>query len=322
MVRAFLNERDASLDDVICRTGFERNAAIVACKEAANENDETRKRFEVMCREVFKKFKACLNVQGVNAHRSNRDAVNIVYKSLQQDREQADISDIIRKLHQVVDEAIKTKPERMAEEQAPYDMSRIDFDKLKKEFERNPAKRTTVQTLKQAIESRLRRLLQQNPLRTDFQQHYETIVAEYNREKDRVTIERTFEDLFTLVQALDEEESRAVREGLDEESLAIFDLLKKGELNSADIKRIKTVAVRLLETLKAEKLRIDQWRDKESTRDAVRVAIQDFLWSDKTGLPVGSYTEDDVIARTDDVFRHVFWAYPTVPSPYYQYAAA
>ena len=77
-------------------------------------------------------------------------------------------------MHQVVDGAIKTKPERMAEEQGPYDMSRFDFDKLKKEFERNPAKRTTVQTLKQAIENRLRRLLEQNPLRTDFQQHYET----------------------------------------------------------------------------------------------------------------------------------------------------
>ncbi len=164
--------------------------------------------------------------------------------------------------------------------------------------------------------------MRQNPLRTDFQQHYEAIVSEYNREKDRVTIERTFEDLLTLVQGMDEEENRAVREGLDEESLAIFDLLKKGELNAADIKRIKNVAVRLLETLKAEKLRIDQWRDKESTRDAVRVAIQNFLWSDQTGLPVASYTEDDVQARSNDVFQHVFRVYPTVPSPYYQYAAA
>jgi len=51
LVREFLQERSAALDEVIHKTGFERNAAIVACKEAANENDETRKRFEVMCRE-------------------------------------------------------------------------------------------------------------------------------------------------------------------------------------------------------------------------------------------------------------------------------
>ena len=70
LVRTFLDDREASLDNVIQKTSFGRNAAIVACKEAANENDESRKRFEVMCREVFKKFKACINAQGVNAHRA------------------------------------------------------------------------------------------------------------------------------------------------------------------------------------------------------------------------------------------------------------
>ena len=316
-VRAFLNERSASLDDIITKTGFERNAAIIAAKEAANENDETRKRFEVMCREVFKKFKACINVKGVNAHRAEYDAINVVYKSLQQDREKADITDIIRQLHRVVDEAIETQPERTGDESEVYDISKIDFERLRKEFEHSPAKRTTVQNLKQAIERRLQRLMEQNPLRTDFQRHYEDIVTEYNREKDRVTIERTFEALIRFFNKLDEEESRAVREGLDEESLAIFDLLKKRDLNSSDIKRIKAVAVELLGRLKAEKLRIDHWRDKESTRDAVRIAIRDFLWREDTGLPVSSYTEDEVNAKAEEVFRHIYRAYPTIPSPYY-----
>ena len=89
-----------------------------AAKEAANENDETRKRFEVMCRAVFSKFKACLTVTGVNDYRRDYEAINVVYKSLQKDREQADISDIIRQLHQVVDEAIETRAEGVAEERA------------------------------------------------------------------------------------------------------------------------------------------------------------------------------------------------------------
>ena len=316
-VREFLDEKNVSLDHIILKTGFDRNAAILACKEAANENDETRKRFEVMCREVFKKFKACLNIKDVNKYRVNRDAINIVYKSLQQDREQANITDIILQLHQVVDGVIEVHPDRSDQEQAPYDISRIDFDRLKREFEKNPRKNTTVQNLRQAVEQRLQRLMLQNPLRTDFQQHYEKIVADYNREKDRVTIEKTFEALLILVEGLDEEESRAAREGLDEESLAIFDLIKKQELSATNIKRIKAVALGLLETLKAEKLKVDHWRDKEATRDSVWTAIQDFLWSDETGLPVDSYTEDDVRATVEDVFRHIYRAYPTVPSPYY-----
>ena len=317
LVRGFLAERSAPLDNVIQKTGFERNAAILACKEAANGNDETRKRFEILCREVFKTFKACINVEGINAYRVDRDAINIVYKSLQQDREQADISDIIRQLHKVVDEAIETQPERVGEESAAYDISQIDFDRLKQEFERSSQKNTTVQSLKSAVEQRLQRLLQQNPLRTDFQQHYEQIITDYNHEKDRVTIERTFEALLTFIQKLDAEEDRAVREGLDEESLAVFDLLQKPDLSPDEIKRIKAVAAELLETLKAEKLRVDHWRDKEAARDAVRQTIHDYLWSEDTGLPVAQYTEEDVQLRADDVYRHVFRAYPVVPSPIY-----
>lgn len=322
LVRAFLADRHAALDDVIHKSGFPRNAAIVGCKEAANENDESRKRFEVMCREVFKKFKACINVQGVNACRADRDAINIVYKSLQQDREQADITDIIRRLHRVVDEAIEVRSDRVAEPSRPYDISKIDFERLRQEFERSPKKNTTVQNLREAVEQRLQRLLLQNPLRTDFQQHYEQIVSEYNREKDRVTIEKTFEALFKLVQELDDEAHRAVREGLDEESLAIFDLLNKPDLKPSEIRRIKAVATQLLKRLKEEKLRVDQWRDKEATRDAVRQAIHDFLWSEDTGLPVDCFAEKDVEVKAEDVFRHIYRAYPTIPSPYFSAQAA
>ena len=316
-MRTFLSERSASLDDIIAMTGFERNAAILAAKEAANETDETRKRFEVMCREVFKKFKACINIKGVNTHRGEYDAVNIVYKSLQADRDNADISEIIRKLHEVVEPAIEIQPTTVQDPQKPFDISRIDFEHLRREFERSRARRTTIQNLKDAIEKRLRILLERNPLRTDFQRHYEAIVADYNREKDRLTIEKTFEDLLRFMQGLGEEEARHIREGLDEETLAVFDLLKKPDLDAAEIKRVKAVAVELLDTLKTQKLKIDHWRDKETTRDDVRIAIHDFLYSDATGLPLSGYSEAEVGVKSESVFRHVYWAYPTLPSPYY-----
>lgn len=322
LARAFLNERNASLEAIISRTGFDRNAAILAAKEAANENDETRKRFEVMCRAVFKKFKASINVSGVNAYRAEYEAINVVYKSLMHDREAADISDIIRQLQEVVDGAIETRPDRVSEgengDATIFDISKIDFDRLRREFERTPAKRTAVQNLRMALERRLQRLLQQNPLRTDFQKHYEEIVAEYNREKDRVTIEQTFDALMRFMNEMSDEEKRAVREGLDEESLAMFDLLKKPELSSPEIKRIKAVAVDLLKIVKSRIQEIESWESREATRDSIRLTISDFLWSDTTGLPVEQYTEKEVEDRADDVYRHVYRVYPTLPSPYYE----
>ena len=73
--------------------------------------------------------------------------------------------------------------------------------------------------------------------------------------------------------------------------------------------------------MKAEKLRVDRWREREATRAAVQVEVRDFLWSDETGLP-GVYSEPEVDSRADDVFRHLYRAYPTVPSPYYMSPAA
>ncbi len=55
----------------------------------------------------FKKFKACINIKNVNTYRDDYEAINIIYRSLQEDREKADIQrDIIRQLHKVVDETI------------------------------------------------------------------------------------------------------------------------------------------------------------------------------------------------------------------------
>ena len=118
-----------------------------------------------------------------------------------------------------------------------YDISAIDFERLRQEFAGSTTQNTHVQNLKAAIEKRLARILAQNPLRTDFQQHYEQLlIADYNREKDRVTIEKTFDALLKFVSKLDDEQARALREGLDEPTLALFDLLKKEELTPANIR--------------------------------------------------------------------------------------
>ena len=72
----------------------------------------------------------------------------------------------------------------------------------------------------------------------DYQQKYEEIVADYNREKDRVTIEETFRRLIELMDELDAEQRRAVEEGLNEDELALFDLLDKDDLGIADRERL------------------------------------------------------------------------------------
>lgn len=317
----WLDRRGVPLSVILETSGFQRNRAIVDIKESINENDESRKRFELMARAVQARFKACVHVARVNERRARVDAVMIVYKSLQEDVDRKDISHIIEALRQEVDEAIVTADAKAVGDGDPdardrlFDISKIDFDKLLKEFQRSKRKQTTVQSLKAAIESRLARLLAQNPLRKNLQERYEEIVAEYNQEKDRATIEATFQHLTLLVQAMSEEEQRAVELGLDEETLALFDLLRKPDLDKAGIEKLKKVSEGLLTTLKARIAEIADWQATEGNRDTVRVTIHDFLYADATGLPVDSYNEQDVEAKTDAVYQHVWRVYQVLPSP-------
>ena len=319
-IAEFLQKHKFNLSLIVTETGFAKNAAIAQAKEIINQNDETRKRFEVMSREVFNKFKACINVPGINQFRDLRDAINVVYKSLQSDKEKADISDIMKQLYSIVDSSIDTSRkvnESTKDRDRIYDISKIDFERLRQEFARSESKNTTVQSLKHAVEKKLARLMMQNPLRTDYQQHYEQLVKEYNQEKDRVVIEKTFEALLKFNEELSQEEKRAIREGLDEESLVLFDLLSKPDLQKNEIVKIKKVASSLLTELKAERLKIANWQQKESTRDAVKQQIFDFLYDERTGLPVEKYEEEEIAEITDRVFMHIYRAYPNLPSPYY-----
>ncbi|MFC3716315.1 type I restriction endonuclease subunit R [Luteimonas soli] len=322
-ISGWLDKRGVSLDAILGSTGFARNKAILDAKEAINENDEMRKRFELMARDVFVRFKACVHVEGVHARRTRVDALKIVYKSLQQDVDKSDISHIIEALRGEVDHAIVTAGAKSVDDGEPdgknrlFDISKIDFDKLMKEFQRSKRKHTAVQSLKAMIESKLARLLARNPLRKDLQARYEEIVAAYNREKDRATIEATFQQLLLLTEAMSEEEQRAVELGLDEETLALFDLLRKPDLDKKGVEKLKQVAQGLLDALKSRLTEIADWQATEANRDVVRVTIHDYLYADATGLPVDSYDERDVDTLSAEVFQHIWRVYPTLPSPVY-----
>ncbi|WP_129596558.1 type I restriction endonuclease subunit R [Methanohalophilus profundi] len=318
IVREYLLSYDFRLEKVIEETDFKQLHAIDEAKEIINRNDETRKRFEIMARDVFRKFKFCLSEKRINDYRQSYEAINVIYKMLQRSREEADITDIIKELHQIIDESVEPTENEVGESRTAYDISKIDFDLLRKEFETCKKKNTAVHDMKEVIEQRLQRMMKQNPLRMNFQNRYEKIVSDYNNEKDRVTIEQTFEELLKLAENLDDESKRYIREGLDEESLAIFDLLIKPDISKEDIKKIKATATELLLYLKSEKLNIDNWREKEATRDSIKTEIKNWLWEDTRGLP-SSYSDAEVDMKAEAVYNHIFRVYdssnPSVYAP-------
>jgi len=59
-----------------------------------------------------------------------------------------------------------------------------------------------LQDIRDVIEQKLAQMLARNPMRMDFYRKYQEIIADYNREKDRVTVEETFAELVALASGL------------------------------------------------------------------------------------------------------------------------
>lgn len=310
ITKTHLSSNGFKLSQMEEKTGFELIATINKAKEVINKSEETRKKFEILARQVFKKFKACINIKEINQLRADYNNIDIIYKKLQDDREKADISEILREMHAIVDEAIVPTSIVAKEESRLYDISNIDFDRLKEEFKKSPVKNTTVANLNEAVEKRLSQMIKKNPLRIDYYQKYQEIIEGYNKEKDRVTIEETFEQILRFVKDLDQEEKRGVREGLDEEKLALYDLLISGKkLSKKESDRIKEVGQELLQSLKAEKLNMSNWKEKESTKAEIKTFIYNYLYDETTGLPIDQYTPEDVEIKANIVFEHFYNQY-------------
>jgi type I restriction enzyme R subunit len=92
-------------------------------------------------------------------------------------------------------------------------------------------------------------MVAQNPQRMDYYKEYQAIIADYNREKDRATVEATFAKLANLASSMDEELQRHVREGLSEDELTLFDLLAKKGISKTNREKLKQASKELLASL-------------------------------------------------------------------------
>ncbi len=105
------------------------------------------------------------------------------------------------------------------------DLSKIDYDKLKTEFKLAPYKNIQIADLRSFIENKLDRMLQQNTTRTNFAQRLQFIIDRYNA--GGAATENYYEALVDFAQNLKQESERHIREGLTEDELELFDLLKQ-----------------------------------------------------------------------------------------------
>jgi type I restriction enzyme R subunit len=233
------------------------------------------------------------------------DNIEAIYKKLTERRDTADVTALLKELHRIVNEAIRAQTPAIAEPDSRfYDLSTIDLEKLRDEFTNKVRRKATVlQDIREVVEAKLAQMLALNPMRMDYYKKYQEIIADYNREKDRVSIEETFAKVMDLLANLDDEQRRAMEEGLSEEEYALFCLLQRDDLSKADRERLKQVSQKMLKALQDLLAPLEQWTQKEQTQAEVEIFILDQLYR---MLPSPPFTEVDKQAAAKEVYSFIW----------------
>lgn len=304
VARDFLTDLGFDLDALIDAKGFDKQRQILVAVNLLCESDERRKTYQVIVEDAQARHRGLFPHPGLFDFDAEESALSAIYNKLQDARVTPDVSALLQDLYDVVDVAVGTEAHAVKEPPARYNLSNIDFSRLRAEFEKTPYKNVVAMNLMEKIEERLAMMVARNPTRVDLYERYQEIVQEYNKDKDAAEIQKVMDDLFAFNDQCGEEEKRYLREGLEsEEQLAVFDLLQKDSLTKGDREAIKVVAKALLEKLSSGKLQIDHWREKATAQAQVKAEIIKHLFS---SLPAGAYAASEINLKASAVFAHIY----------------
>lgn len=301
-VVTMLKEENFDLNTLIEATAMSKIAAVNNGANAVCRNDESRAKFEIAARNVFRKYKALFPEKEAKKFTKQYNAIDAIYNKLNQKVKSADVTEIIMRLQTVVNDSIDI--DSVSETvNVEVDLSKLNVEALQKAFAKVPRQNELVYDLNRAVEQKLEQMLKENPLRMEFYERYKEIVEAYNNGKSEAELKRSFDQLTAFVQTLSQEEKRAYLENLDEPTLSIFDLLiQNKELTNKEREQVKKVAKDTLDKLQQGKLNVPNWKESRELKAGIKTTIYDqLLW-----LPEEKYTDEEVSMKSIAVYQHVY----------------
>ena len=299
----FLTKHDVDLDKIRSELDISRRWSFFGqARDLLLVNDEVKKEFIRLGNVVKTLYKAYLPnpIEAKIAERAY--LTRKLVKSIQSLNPVINIDNVLDKVEDLLDKSIESFEIKETKDKI-YDLSLIDFDLLKKRFEKEPNKRTEVEKLKNSLNNKISAMVKVNKTRINYLEKLNKMIDEYNN--GAASVEEIFKKLLDLVNEIKLEETRFVKEELsDEKELAIFDLLitnPKPDLTEKEIKLVKSAARSLYDKLLTGLLVID-WRKKQSAKSKVKVNIEKVL---DEGLP-SSYDKTMFDDKCNTVYDYVW----------------
>ena len=136
----------------------------------------------------------------------------------------------------------------------------------------------------------------------DYAERLQEIIDRYN--SGASSTENYFDELMKLTENLRQEEERHLKEGLSENELEIYDLLKKGKMTKKEEQKVKLAAKALLHRLLEEqpKVLVQDWFKDGQTRQIVQSNVAEVL---DNNLPK-SYSRKPFKEKCGNVYEMIF----------------
>ena len=314
---AFCKEHNIDLESVLSGKDIFKNLSqFSAFANILLERDDRRKTFVVYDNTITALYEACKPEILRPSDWSLRQSVapfQYLRGIIERQIDQVDIDSINLQIGELLDQSVvaETQDFQTKEYSAEYkilqkgkiwDLSQMNFETLKTEFKGKAYQHIEIADLRNFIDEKLAKMLQQNVTRADFAQRLQDIIDQYNA--GGATTENYYDALVDFTENLKHETERHIREGLTERELELFDLLAKDKLTAKETQSVKLAAKSLLERLLATqpKVLVQDWHKHDQTKRQVKDTVEAVL---DQHLP-DSYDRITFKSKCDTIFDLIY----------------
>ncbi len=299
-VKEFLKVEEIELDPLLEAPSEQKLLLLEKYANTIIDQQEKKKEFLNLASDLQGVYRSVLPDPNAEDYYKEVTAIRVLASRIRDVGSQSiDVSQVKKDLEDLLDKSIQTGEYIISVHKKIKDLSVLDADALHTFFAGLDNKNLQVEAMSAELEQKITEMVKRNKKRAKFMERLVSLLQEYNTGAHDV--DQLFDDLVSLAKDLSEEEQRSVKENLSEDELAIFDLLVKENLNPEEVASIKGATHELLINLKP--LLVPHWRDFETNRAGVKIAISDLLF---TKLPEPTYTEKECELKGFEIYNFVY----------------
>lgn len=316
----FCSTLDMNLESILEENKVFKNVEIFkAFADRLLEKDEYRQEFIVYENTITALYEACKPEILTRKKRPLVFVFQYLRGVLDAILQQQDIESAKQRINDLLDQSVVTAKEDQVEEDVKWgiesgssvpvitsgvkwNLANVDFEKIKEKFKQTRYKHIEIADLRAFIQAKLEQMIKNNQSRISFAQRLQEIIDTYN--SGGSSTENYHEDLVNFAQNLKDEDERHIREGLTQDELELFDVLKKEKMTKKEEQKVKLAASHLLKRLVQEhpKVLVQDWYKDSQTREKVKRAMEESLDHD---LPK-SYDRKLFKKKCDSIYNLVY----------------